>query len=101
MSIEGITSTPEITVHVDDDGNPLIVETPGGPGQPAEAQVTYLTRWEHRIAVYRELLGGFSQVHGLGVPTPGHAYPPSPNLTCQSIGQVQPYGIDKAKLRAN
>lgn len=101
MPIEGIFSTQSIWVHVDDDGLPAISETPGGSGQPPQVDVTYRCKWSERFAVYRELLGGFASTNLLGIPTPGHAYPPSPNLSCLSVGAVQPYAIDKTLLEDN
>lgn len=101
MSIEGITATQDIGIYVDEQGVAQVFETPGGRGQSAEVEVTYLARWRDRIAIYREMLGGFSQVTGLGIPIPGHAYPESPNLSCESIGRVMPVGINRDFLAAN
>lgn len=95
MPIEGITSTQEIGIAVEEDGTPMIRETPGGNGQIAEAEVTYLARWSDRMALYREMRGGFALWSGLGVPMPGHAYFPDPSLSFSSFGQVRPYGMDK------
>lgn len=98
MAIEGITATADIFVHVGEAGVAQVFETPGGRGQAASVDVTYRCPWDARYAVFLELLGGgWSQANGLGVPLPGHPYPPSPNLSCESIGRVDPEGINRSE----
>lgn len=103
MPIEGITVTDDIGIQVDDDGTPQIFETPGGRGRPGEVEITYIAPWAKatRFALYNQLLGGFGQLHGLGVPTPGHAYPEDPNFTCEAIGRVNPLGVNRRELELN
>lgn len=98
MPIEGITVTEDIGVYVEEDGTPMIRETPGGFGQLSKAEVTYLCKWSERKAIYQEMRGSFAVLNGLGVPLPGHRYPEDPFLSFHSIGTVKPHGMNKTLI---
>lgn len=101
MAIEGISSTQDIKIYVESDGSPMIAERPGGAGSPPEVEVTYLAKWAERFLLYGEMRGGFALINGMGVPLPGHAYPPSKDIYFHSFGTVKPLGLNKKEVIVN
>jgi hypothetical protein len=71
-------------IYVGEDGQAGGVQE-SWPEEGPKAVVEYTCDWSSRYALMQGLRGG---VYG-GVAVFPHAYPPSPNLYCKSIGQVR------------